>query len=184
MPASGMLDEQLFGSTRAGERYPVSPRLDVDGMNDRRFEMLARDVGIVLEQHGYPPVRGLDRRELENLLFGYVYAARGDEGDVEKRLNAGVAAPLRTFTPAGALGSADCVATAHELRRLKGARTVVVVALGDDGVLHMGSAADKSPVIDDVTERLLDAVEAVAAPGAGAMESRVFTVPDREGASS
>lgn len=50
--------------------YPL-PRPD----NDFRFTFdLIRDVGTVLEQHGFPPVNGSDHVALMSAVFGFVYA--------------------------------------------------------------------------------------------------------------
>jgi hypothetical protein len=35
---------------------------------DRRLEALARDVGAVLEQHGYPSLKSADRQEMVALV--------------------------------------------------------------------------------------------------------------------
>jgi hypothetical protein len=144
--------------------------------------MLARDVGHVLEQHGYPPVNGDDRQDLMARLWDFIYVARGVLGDVEARLNS-VAAPLRTYTAPGALSSADCIATAHELRRLKDARLVVVTALGEDDVLHLGSSADDTPAVGAATERIMEAIEGVASPHAQVVESHTYVVGERGAAS-
>lgn len=56
----------------AGMQYPVRE----DGLKDRRFDQLARNVGLVLEQHGYPRVKGEARDELEALLYRFVYGVQ------------------------------------------------------------------------------------------------------------
>lgn len=52
--------------------YPVRGNV----ASDRRFELLARDVGRVLSDHGYPRVNGDDRDELESLLADFIYGAQ------------------------------------------------------------------------------------------------------------
>ncbi len=48
-------------------------------VEDARFAFgLIHDVAKVIEQHGYPPVTaGLDLVELQQALFGFLYAAGG-----------------------------------------------------------------------------------------------------------
>ena len=58
-----------------GERaYPLPPAEE-----DPRFTIgLTLDVAKMLEAHGYPPVRaGLDLVELQQALYGFLYAAGG-----------------------------------------------------------------------------------------------------------
>lgn len=164
---------------RDGERvkYPVEPPVE-----DRRFDQLGRDVALVVEQHAYNRLSFEQRGRLESFLVELLYATPGMEA-VEQRLNAGVARPLRTLAPAPTVTSADCCAAAHELRVLRPVQLAIVVALSDDGRLVMGSAADESPVIDALTERLLDAVERACLPGGKVVEDSVHVVPERERAS-
>lgn len=141
-------------------------------------------MGLLLEQHAYGRSTVSELAELEQVLFRFLYVARGGLGAVEQRLNSGVARPLRTLaTPAGAMSSADCCATAHELRVLKPVQLALVVAVGNDGHMYMGTAADEGEVLDVLTERLLDAVESVCSPDARTVVNEVHVVPRQERAS-
>jgi len=119
---------------------------------DRRLDMLARDVGRVLEHHGYPRVNGEDRTELEGLLIEFIYGSRGAPGELEARLN-GTAAPL--VSDEGGIDSYECVAVAHELRRKRGADGALVLAMDADDVLHIGCAVEPQSKMDFLSGRLL-----------------------------
>lgn len=69
MPTSGFaVGERLTAPHRA---FPVPAETD-----DRRFEQLARDVGLVIEQHGYPRVNGADRTDLAAVLYEFLHVPR------------------------------------------------------------------------------------------------------------
>jgi hypothetical protein len=169
----GMGHADVVDWDRAGGRvkYPVEPAVD-----DRRFEMLARDVGVVLEQHGYPRVNGGDRANLEKKLIEFLYATPGLEA-IEQRLNAGAARPLRTMKPASAVAAADCTAAAHEMRVLRPVQLVVVAAIGNDGALCIGSAADEGRVLSAITDRMFDALEGACMTEGRVVEDAVHVVP-------
>jgi hypothetical protein len=150
--------------------------------HDLRFDKLARDVGVVLEQHAYDRLTSERRDRLEALLFEFLYVTPGME-DVEQRLNAGVARPLRTLAPSKEVSSADCCATAHELRVLRPVQLAVVAAIGDDGNLYLGTAADEGPLLDDLTERVLTAIERACMTDGEIVENAVHMVPLRGRAS-
>jgi hypothetical protein len=127
-------------SNAAASKYPVR----ADGMEraDNRFISLARNVGAVLEQHGYPRVTGEARIELEKRLFEFCYGSRGAAGELERRLN-GTAPPL--VSDEGALDSYDCAEMAHELRRLHGAEGAIVIAIDPANRVYIGMAVPKEP---------------------------------------
>lgn len=187
--AEAFCDRTGGASARAGAivtatatAYPVA----IDGESERRFPRLLAELMAVLEMNGYPPVGpGADRDALADAMFRFLHLERDQLlGQIEARLN-GLHAPLRSHTAPGPLSSADCCAAAHEMRRLKEARLVLVVAIGapGDDVLHMGTAADRGSALDEIAERMLDAVGQVAAPGGDVVESRVFDIAASGGAS-
>jgi hypothetical protein len=136
-------------------KYPIAPV-----MGDRRFTMLARNVGLLLEQHAYDRLDGEDRDELEKVLYAFLYGSRGAAGELEKRLN-GTAAPL--VSDEGKLDSYDCLAAAHELRRVKGAQGALVIAMGEDGHLRSAVAAEEGSMMDIVGNEVINNLGAVLA---------------------
>jgi hypothetical protein len=136
--------------------YPVR----TNGMEraDKRFEMLARDMGLVAEQHGYDRLTAEERAEFEKRLFEFFHGSRGAAGELEKRLN-GTAAPL--VKEGGELDSYDCLAVCHELRRVRGAEGALVIAMRSDSELTIGLAADEGSMMDVVGNELIDALSAV-----------------------
>jgi len=125
---------------------------------DKRFAALARDVGLVLEQHSYPRVNGDDRSELEKVLFDFLYGSRGAAGELEKRLN-GTAAPL--VSEEGTLDSYDCLAVAHELRRKRAATGALVIATDANDQLSIGLAADEGALMDVLGNEIIESLEGV-----------------------
>ncbi|MGW0837118.1 hypothetical protein [Streptomyces prunicolor] len=61
---------------QSDRQYPITPT----PADDPRFNLgLALDVAEVLERHGYPKITaGMDVVELQQALFGFLYAAPGD----------------------------------------------------------------------------------------------------------
>lgn len=141
----------------AASKYPVR----ADGMEraDRRFDQLARDVGLVLEQHGFPRVNGADRADLEKRLFEFLYGSRGAAGELERRLN-GTAPPL--VSDEGALDSYDCAAVAHELRRKRGAAGAVVIAMDDQNHVFTGCAIVPQSQMDFFASKVMALLGEVA----------------------
>jgi hypothetical protein len=144
-------------------QYPVR----AEGPNDPRFASLARDVGRVLEQHGFPRVNGEAREELEQLLYEFCYVPRQLAADLARgSITPGRPSPPQTFTVEGPLCSEDCIASAHELREVKGANGALVIAMDDDDVLHCGCSVEAGSKMDIVSARLLAKLDDMA-PGDG-----------------
>lgn len=140
-----------------GTLFPVPSEV-----GDRRLDMLARDVGRVLEQHGYPKVNGNDRIELEKRLVEFLHGSRGAAGELESRLN-GTAAPL--VSDEGGLDAYECVAVAHELRRKRGADGALVIAMDEQNRLHVGCAVEPQSQMDFLSGKLLGLLDGLAEPG-------------------
>jgi hypothetical protein len=138
-----------------GALFPVASEAGGDG----RLDMLARDVGVVLERHGYPRVNGRDRAELEKRLVAFIYGARGAEGELEQRLN-GTAAPL--VSPEGKLDSYDCAAVAHEIRRKRGAEGAIVVAIDEQNRVHIGCAVEPQSQADFLASKVMSVLDDVS----------------------
>jgi hypothetical protein len=146
-------------AARARGTYPLP--IDARGLDDAedpRFAPAVKRTAAVLEQEGYPRVSGDDRTDLAAKLMEFLYASRGAAGELEKRLN-GTAAPL--VSPTGTLDSYDCLAVGHELRRLKGARGALVIAMDADDHLSIGLAAEEGSMMDIVGNELIGALERV-----------------------
>lgn len=134
----------------AASKYPVR----ADGMEraDRRFEGLAKDVARVYEQHGFPRHDADALRQLDKTLFEHTYGSRGAAGEMERRLN-GTAAPL--VSPEGKVDSYACFAAAQELRRLPGAAGALVLVVGVNGMMYVGTAVDPKSPADLVASKVI-----------------------------
>lgn len=147
----------------ASVKYPVERPADADV----RLSKMARDVRSVLGQHGFWDV---DRAELAKMLHEVLFGSRGAAGELEARIN-GTAAPL--VSDEGKLDAYDCLAAAHELRRVKGAQGALVIAMSSDGHLSSAVAADQGSMMDIVGNEVIDKLDVV-------LEARGWKLPEMQ----
>jgi len=164
----------------AQEGYPVR----YDGAEDQRLSTrCVGEVAAVLEMHGFPPVhRHLAVMRLRSALAGFVYGENTATvaAELETRINAAASA---TYTPAGKLSSEDCCASAHELRRLKGANGALVIVRDAEGHYHMGSAVDEGSRFESVSDHLMAELERYLGPKTSVVRNHVFSVDESGGVS-
>jgi hypothetical protein len=137
-----------------GTLFPVA----VEGAESLPFDWAAKQTGYLLEQMGLPRVNGNDRAALESKLREFVLGSRGAAGELERRLN-GTAEPL--VSASGGLDSYDCLAVGHELRRLRGARGALVIAMDSEGHLSIGLAVEEGSTMDVLGNELIEALDSV-----------------------